>query len=67
MPTKTAPLPKTDPYLELVRHFPLKPLKNDTTHAQAVEMVESLMGRELDSGASDYLDTLDSAGHQVRR
>lgn len=58
MPTKTVSFPKADPYLNLVRRFPLKPIKNDATHAQAVEMVESLMGRELDSGASDYLDTL---------
>lgn len=50
--------PELDSYMKLVRRFPLKPLKNDREHAKAVELIEELFGRELDHGASDYLDTL---------
>ena len=42
----------------MIRRFPLKPLKNDDEHEQAVEIIAKLMGRDLDAGASDYLDTL---------
>jgi hypothetical protein len=44
--------------MKLVRQFPLKPPKNDREHAQAVAMLSELMGRALDVGAGDYLDTL---------
>jgi HTH-type transcriptional regulator/antitoxin HigA len=47
-----------DSYMELIHQFPLKPLKNDEEHAQAVTILEKLMGRDLDFGASDYLATL---------
>ena len=52
--------PKTDPdtYMALVRHFPLKPIKNDAAHGRAVKVVEELFGQKLDAGAGDYLDTL---------
>ncbi len=49
---------RRDTYLELVRRFPLKTIKNDDEHARASEMVSELMGRKLDSGSGDYLDTL---------
>ena len=47
-----------DTYMNLIRRFPLKPLKNDHEHAQVVEVLSELMGRNLDGGASDYLDML---------
>ncbi len=49
---------KSDVYMDLIRRFPLKPVRNDEEHEQAVEIVEELMGRDLASGAGDYLDTL---------
>jgi HTH-type transcriptional regulator/antitoxin HigA len=50
--------PKADRYMELIHRFPLKPIKNDKEHGQAVEIVGELLGRKLDDSASDYLDTL---------
>jgi HTH-type transcriptional regulator / antitoxin HigA len=47
-----------DAYMELIRKFPLRKLKNDDEHRQAVEIIEKLMGRAIDSGACDYLDML---------
>ena len=47
-----------DTYMNLVRRFPLRPIKNDEEHGRAVEVVGELMGREVDGGTSDYLDTL---------
>ncbi|MEI8194958.1 MAG: helix-turn-helix domain-containing protein [Phycisphaerae bacterium] len=52
------PKADADTYMDLIQRFPLKPLKDDAAHEQAVEMVAELMGRKLDDGASDYLDTL---------
>jgi len=49
---------KADAYMALIRRFPLKPIKDDAAHAKAVEVIADLMGRELDDGASAYLDTL---------
>lgn len=57
--TKTRkPAPARDSYMELVRRFPLKTIKNDDEHARATEVIEGLMGRDLDDGAGDYLDAL---------
>jgi len=47
-----------DTYMELVRRFPLKTIKNDHGHERATEMVSELMGRDRDPGAGDYLDAL---------
>jgi HTH-type transcriptional regulator/antitoxin HigA len=44
--------------MKLVRRFPLRPLKNDDEHERAVNIIGELMGRDLDAGAGDYLDTL---------
>ena len=49
---------ETGTYMGLIRRFSLKPIKDDDEHEQAVKMIGELMGRELDAGASDYLDTL---------
>jgi len=56
--TKSRQRPKSDSYMELIQRFPLKPIKNDKEHGQAVEIVGELLGRKLDGSASDYLDTL---------
>lgn len=55
-PRKAAQL--RDSYMELVRRFPLKTIKNDVEHEQAADIISKLMGRNLDSGANDYLDAL---------
>src|SRR5665213_1226199 len=47
-----------DTYMELIQEFPLRTIKNDGEHEQAVAIIGKLMGRDLDIGASDYLDTL---------
>jgi HTH-type transcriptional regulator/antitoxin HigA len=44
--------------MTLISRVPLKPIKNDGQHEQAVEIIGELIGRKLDSGASDYLETL---------
>jgi HTH-type transcriptional regulator/antitoxin HigA len=59
MATKlTARKPAADTYMELITRFPLKPLKSDDQHQRAVAIIGELMGRKLDAGTSDYLDTL---------
>ena len=45
-------------YMKRVREFALRPLKSDAEHARAVRVIEKWIGRDLDAGASDYLDTL---------
>lgn len=47
-----------DTYLELGRRHPLKTIKNDDEHEQAEGIISELIGRNLDSGAGDYLDAL---------
>jgi len=47
-----------DSYLDLVRRFPLKTIKNDDQHERATAMISDLIGREADGGAGDYLDAL---------
>lgn len=47
-----------DAYMKLIRRFPLRPIRNDREHEQAVAVIESLFGRVLSSGPSGYLDTL---------
>ena len=49
---------KSGAYMELIRQFALRPLKNDDDHEHAVNTIAELMGQDLDRGASDYLDTL---------
>jgi HTH-type transcriptional regulator/antitoxin HigA len=57
MPT-TIPRRQRDTYLALVQRFPLKTIKNDREHKAATAMISKLIGRDLDSGSGDYLDTL---------
>ena len=47
-----------DSYMDWVQKFPLKTLKDNREHEQATAIISELMGRELDSGAGDYLDAL---------
>jgi HTH-type transcriptional regulator / antitoxin HigA len=56
--TRRAARHEPDSYMKLVRRFVLKPLKNDDQHTRAVKVIAELMGRDLDAGAGDYLDTL---------
>jgi HTH-type transcriptional regulator/antitoxin HigA len=56
--TKRHPAAKRDTYMKLIRRFPLKTIKNDDEHAEATEVISQLMGRNLDTGAGDYLDAL---------
>jgi HTH-type transcriptional regulator / antitoxin HigA len=44
--------------MELIARFPLKPLQNDEQHDRAIALIGELIGRKLDTGTSDYLDTL---------
>jgi HTH-type transcriptional regulator/antitoxin HigA len=44
--------------MELVQEFPLKTIKNDADHAQAIAVISRLIGRDLEAGAGDYLDAL---------
>lgn len=55
---KTRKPPRPDTYMDLVREYPLKTLKNDAEHERASAMISRLMGRDLDPGAGDYLDAL---------
>ena len=60
MPTKSPPRRRAaiDTYDGLVRQFQLRPIRSEAEHGRAVEIIGELMGRRLDRGASDYLDTL---------
>jgi HTH-type transcriptional regulator/antitoxin HigA len=48
-------------YLRLVRQYPLRPIRDKTDYAAASAILDKLAMRdesELDSGESDYLETL---------
>ncbi len=47
-----------DSYMTLIHRLPLKPIRDDEEHEQAVQIIGELLGRKVDSGTSDYLDTL---------
>jgi HTH-type transcriptional regulator / antitoxin HigA len=48
-----------DHYLELVRKFPLRPLRSDEELSLAIKVIDSLIIRgDLDCGELDYLDIL---------
>lgn len=57
--------PAADSYFELVRRFPLRPIRSEEELDQAVAVIDSLIDRgELDPDEDDYLDVL---GDLVRR
>lgn len=48
-----------DRYLDLVRRFPLRPIRSEDELARAIAVVDSLVDRdELDQDEQDYLDVL---------
>ena len=48
----------TNSYMELVRRFPLRPVRSEADLDRATTMIHSLLGRKLDSGEREYLDAL---------
>jgi HTH-type transcriptional regulator / antitoxin HigA len=50
----------SDDYLRLIRGFPLRRLRNDAEHAEAVKILSRLLGREesLTAGERDYAEAL---------
>lgn len=50
-----------DIYFELIKSFPLKPLKNDTELDAAMRIIDNLLecGDHLDDGAAAYLEVLE--------
>ena len=54
-----------DNYLELVRAFPLRPIRSEAELDRAIEVIDSLVVRDdLDSGQEDYLDVLGDLVHK---
>ena len=47
-----------DDYLELVKRFPLKPLRDEDEYDAAAAMLDTLVVRTLTPGEQDYLDAL---------
>ncbi len=50
--------PERGPYFELIRRFPLRPIRSDEELMQAIAVVRTLLVRALDEGERDYLDVL---------
>jgi HTH-type transcriptional regulator / antitoxin HigA len=62
MSTKMPRIKISDSYLELVKAFPLRPIRSGSEYAQATRVMEKLAVRgedDLDDGERDYLDALD--------
>jgi len=54
-------MPVTDDYLELIRAFPLRTLRSEAEHAEALAILTRLLGRtngRLSDGERDYADVL---------
>jgi HTH-type transcriptional regulator / antitoxin HigA len=59
MVSREAPPLASDSYLECVRKFPLKPIRDESLCREAVEVLGRLaMRTDLDAGEQDYLDAL---------
>lgn len=60
MPKTLAAPAKKDEYFALVRALPLKKIRNEKEHAEALRMSGQLIGRQraLTAGESQYLDAL---------
>lgn len=52
------PRSKTDHYFELVKKFPLKPIRNERDLDKAIAMADSLVIRKRTRDEDDYLDVL---------
>jgi HTH-type transcriptional regulator / antitoxin HigA len=67
MAKRSKPVVKVDEsntYIELVRAFPLRPIRSDAGLDRATKMIDSLVTRDdLDSGEEDYLDVLSDLVH----
>src|SRR5690349_5894294 len=49
----------TEEYLDLVKEFPLRPLRNEVEHGAAGQILDRLLGRDdLSEGQRDYLAAL---------
>ena len=59
---KTKAIKVADDYLDLVRAFPLRPIRSEADYDQAIEILKDLAGRTDDpgftAGERDYTDTL---------
>jgi hypothetical protein len=44
--------------MDPLRRIPLKPIRDDVRHAEAVAVISELMGRDVDEETSDYLNAL---------
>ncbi len=58
---KTKARPTRDDYLDLVRRFPLRPVRTETEYDAAIAVVNALAIRgedDLTAGEADYLDVL---------
>jgi HTH-type transcriptional regulator / antitoxin HigA len=59
MPVKTAPDVAGNSYMDLIRAFPLRMLRNEADLDAAIEIIDRLTDRDvLDPGEQDYLDVL---------
>src|ERR1700760_322787 len=61
MSTATKKTTAGDSYLELVKKFPLRPIRSEAEYDRAVKVMDGLAIRDestLDSGEADYLGTL---------
>ena len=47
-----------DTYAALVAAFPPRALHDDNDHANALEIIDAMMGHELNADQADYLDTI---------
>jgi HTH-type transcriptional regulator/antitoxin HigA len=57
--TKTGRRTASDGYLDLVRRFPLRPIRNEKELDRAIAVIDALLDREqLTVAEEDYLDVL---------
>src|SRR4051812_48212695 len=58
MKIRTASRTLPDTYFELVNEFPLIHVRNRKHLKEAQEMIDRLLGEDLDEGGEEYLDAL---------
>jgi HTH-type transcriptional regulator/antitoxin HigA len=55
---------KQDRYLELIRQFPLRPIRSDAELIAAIQMIDSLIDQKVRSAPEeDYLDVISNLVH----
>jgi HTH-type transcriptional regulator/antitoxin HigA len=73
MKSKEVPNIVRDDYLDLVRGFPLRPIRSEPEYDQALELLKNLVGRAdrhgLTTGERDYADALSQfvGAYETRR